>query len=431
MNLEPAGARGTGDDHRSVESSPRWIAAVPFLLMISLLAGTPLVLPLAGRHMGLGPTDFILVVVAFLSPWWWRTRPPVTVATVTAYAFVAWCLASAVFWSVDMRRSVLGTGELLKAVLTFLVCYNAFALSQRELFPRVLRLFNGILAVQLVWGLWSMVNEFGALSFFGLKDAVVTPIGQSNFIAIFFEFGIVYELLTRRKGWLAFGLLQFAALLLTLSRGALVALAITLTVGSMVALVTHGQRKAAAVLIGALATAGLVLLATPLGQFIVQAFDIIDRSATARMSLWSAALTAVSHAPLTGIGFGAFESIGGIRDTHSTFFELLSETGVIGLTLFSLAAGAIIAASLVRAWDGRVGEWARRENMALGLALFGVLTHSMIEPFFLNRSAIWTAYVLAWMVAVSGSAKRQTETPDVDLPLRGRSGIAPPMSSAS
>jgi MFS family permease len=45
----------------------------------------------------------------------------------------------------------------------------------------------------------------------------------------------------------------------------------------------------------------------------------------------------------------------------------------------------------------------RREGWALCLALAPVLAHSMIEPFFFNRSVFWVAVVLAWMAALPSS----------------------------
>ncbi len=392
-------------------AAPPWLAALPLVLLVSLLAGETLVLSLAGRRMGLGPADFLLAIATLLFPWWWRRRPPVTAATIAAYGFVIWALASATFWSVDMRRSVLSSADLMKGTLAFLICYNAFMCSKRDLFAVALRIFNLVLALQTGWVVWRAFTELGALSYFGLKDGIVTPMGLSNFIAVFFEFGIVYEVLTRRRGWLPFSLINLSALLLTLSRGALAALAMTLIVGAALAALLPGQRKASLALLGVLAAAVVGLVATPLGQFIIEAFGTVSRSATARMALWQSALEAASHAPLTGVGFGTFESVGENRHTHSLPFELLSGTGVFGFGLFVFAMAAIVVKAFAEALNEHRTREDRRENLALALALFGILSHSLIEPFFLGRSAIWTGIVLAWMVVVSsGGRNRATAT---------------------
>jgi len=70
----------------------------------------------------------------------------------------------------------------------------------------------------------------------------------------------------------------------------------------------------------------------------------IDPSILGRIQMWNQAMEIVSSNPLTGIGFGStvymgFKSFSGEKersDIHNGYFEILMESGIIGLLLFLL-----------------------------------------------------------------------------------------------
>lgn len=387
----------------SLPTQSRLLAAIPLLLICLLLAGTPLQLSLGGRQIDLGPLDALIAVLVFAFPLWWRTMPTLTPTTLAALALVWWCGASAVWWSVDVRRSVVETLVLVEAVLTFLVCYNVFTVSRYRLFPIAVRVFGVVLSLQIFWAIYRVVTGGDASAFYDIKNLVKVPLGESNYLAIFLEFGIVYELLARRRGWVVMVALQAVALVLTFSRGGIVALAVTLTLAMVVTLLTAGERRSA-LIIALPAIAGVLLVPLfEMGQIFVRAFDVIGQAASLRLGLWATAMDVAKWVPVTGVGYGAFESVGGLRHAHSTVFQLLAETGVVGLGLFCAAIIGFVAATHRLSRRLPVGSPRRREALAVTLAFAGVLLHSTIEPFFLDRSALWVGCVLGWMVALPHS----------------------------
>lgn len=74
-----------------------------------------------------------------------------------------------------------------------------------------------------------------------------------------------------------------------------------------------------------------------------------DSSAEQRFTIWRVAARVIRDHPVAGVGFGAYPQVnsiyagqsrelrfaGGKRDTHSMYLNVLAETGVIGLLLFS------------------------------------------------------------------------------------------------
>jgi O-antigen ligase len=366
--------------------------------------------------MPVGPFDLLLALVVMLLPVWWRRAPRLTVATLAAVAFVWWCLASAVLWSIDMRRSVMSVFALMEACLVFVVCYNVFIATPYRSFESAVRLFGIVLSLQVLWAVWSTLTGGDSRYFYDLKHGAVVPLGASNFVAMFLEFGLVYEILKRRRWWMVVAALHAAALVLTFSRGAVVALGITLTVAWVSLLFTRGERRTAIVVACAAGLATAALWVWPFGRILLEAFTLVGRTASSRFELWGSALGAAEAAPLTGFGIGTFESIGGVRDAHSTIFELLGETGVVGLALFGvMIAGFLLGVARV-AWAGSGSKGVRREALALTFAFGAVLLHSLIEPFFFDRSAPWVAVVLAWVMWVA------VEAPGADA--RGRAAAS-------
>lgn len=397
-----------------------WLAAIPFLCMVPLLAGAPVNVPLAGREMAIGPFDGGLAVLVLLVPTWWRRLPPLTVATGAAVAFILWCGLSAALWSLDERRSAMATLVLVQATVVFIICHNALAVSTRPAFLLALRAFGAILSIQIVWVVSHIVSTGDPQEFYRFKNETQVPLGGSNYLAVFLEFCLVYELVRRAPGWLVFAALEAVAIVLTFSRGALVALAGALVLVTVSFLARRGERRGA-VVVGALAAiAGLALAAVPRGRLLLQAFSTLTYTAASRAELWSYAWAAAAEAPLTGVGFGAYEVVGGVRDPHGTLFKLLAETGVPGVLLFGILLGGFAAIALRAALRPSAHAERRREGWALCLALSPVLAHSLIEPFFFSRSAFWMAVVLAWMAVLPGSP---AFPPDEPPPARGGSDL--------
>jgi len=372
--------------------------ALPALVGFAIVAmtlGMPLNLPVAGRNLPLGPTDLMMLVLLVTLPAWYRGLPPLSLLTLCAGLFVLWAWTSSVFWSIDYRRSVLTAKSLLEAAIMFVACWHV-ARDGRNTVERAIRVMNVILVAQILWIVWRLLGQAEVLGYYALKNGIMLPLGGSNYLAVFLEFGLFFELLARRRGWPVLVALNGAGILLTFSRGALLASGMMLAGLTVVMLFMRGRRPVAAAVIAAMLAAAVVVSVTPALQVMLRAFEILSRTADSRIELWQDAWQAAAWRPLTGVGYGAYESIGTLRDAHSLPMALLAETGVVGLALFSFALLAALGRALRFSADPLAGH-RRPEAQGLAAGLMVVLLHSLIEPFFLGFSAIWAAAVFAWI----------------------------------
>lgn len=391
-----------------LEMSPQQLGYLFVGTIVSLAAGAPLAIAASGRTLALGPADALILLLVVTLPLWFRRLPPPGVFVVFGTLFVLWVWSSAVFWSIDYRRSVLTAKAMLEAAVVFLAAWHVARGGQTRMFPLAIRSLNAVLAIQIVWAIWRGLTG-PAQGFYALKNEVILPLGGNNFLAIFLEFGLLYELLSRRRWWLPCAALNATGIILTLSRGALLSSGIMLTLMSVVVLGVRGQRKFSLIGIGTLTAAGAVLAMTPALRILVTSFNIVNRTAGSRLELWQDAWQAAAWRPMTGVGYGAYESIGAQRDVHSLPLALLGETGTIGLALFSLAVLSVLIRVVAAAADRRTGP-RRPEALGVAAGLGVVLLHSLIEPFFLGFSLVWAAAVFAWIQGPWGPRRDVVES---------------------
>jgi len=237
-------------------------------------------------------------------------------------------------------------------------------------------------------------------------------------------------LATERPGWIRFcALVGIAVLpmliLMTQSRGGFIGLCV------FAALALAGRRRRLRTTL-TLASLALALIAVaPSGVWtrvkgLSQVTENLDRvdpegSAKARFEIWGVAMKIVGDHPWTGVGWGAYplahahyaplsgadSTALGLRDTHSTYLNVLAETGYPGLLLF-----------LVLIWVAvREAERARRLCVRVqpGLALqlryleLGLLAF-LVAGVFGSFAKLWFLYVhlvLLWAVAQTAAPALQ------------------------
>jgi probable O-glycosylation ligase (exosortase A-associated) len=206
-------------------------------------------------------------------------------------------------------------------------------------------------------------------------------------------------LVTDRRLWiracaLAGAVVLPLVILLTQSRGAFIAL---LAVGAVV-LKGH-WRQGKMLLWGGLAVVFLAFIAPDsvwqrLGTIrdvtneenAAQAND--EGSARQRLEIWKVATTIFVENPVTGVGLGAYgkehyitaqrpvfnPTAQGARDTHSTYLNLLAETGLPGLLFFLAVVGTtVLQAERTRRRAAKKRPAESRQLLYLELGLFGYL----------------------------------------------------------
>jgi O-antigen ligase len=207
--------------------------------------------------------------------------------------------------------------------------------------------------------------------------------------------------------------------LLTQSRGALIALAVTLVVGFWRQRRHIKPRHALALL----CLGGLLAALAPKGVWErlgglrhatdeqgIEAMDA-EGSARGRWEIWKIAVRIIGSSPISGVGYGAYGvahselafkldvegGAQGQRDTHSTLLKVTAETGIVGLALFIGIVGSVVVfAERVRRRARRTLPTAARQLLflELGILAFHIAgiwgSYANISFTYLHLALVWT-----------------------------------------
>lgn len=282
----------------------------------------------------------------------------------------------------DYGLSVLpGAIPLFYAILSILV--GSYYLNNApDLYILGSRVFILFLFLQLMLNIYSGFQT-GANGFYAVKAFADTFIGKSNFISFFFVFDLIFEFISKEKHWKFFLLIDVLAVVLTVSRGAIVSLVIALITFFFLALFNDNFDAKKIILnyavLGALFF--LILIVTPSGQELLGGLGIGLEASTvgSRQLLWNDAIHEIAH-NLMGIGIVW-------RDNpHNFLLDSLRNMGIVFGTIYIL----LIASPLYILLHPKVNQLSAR-SLAGVMAYLSVFLHSMIEVFYFTKvSVIWS-----------------------------------------
>jgi probable O-glycosylation ligase (exosortase A-associated) len=294
--------------------------------------------------------------------------------------------------------------------------FLVFALVSFALFPARGAIIN-YLGGYTVWGraLWNHIyanpNDLAALTLLQLA-------GASALLA------------TDRARWIRLGalasvLVLSVLVLMTQSRGALIAL----VVFAGLALASQRRRPGALLLMGAVVAAAAVFAPAGVWQ---RASGLVhltstetlaeadeEGSARQRFVIWTVAASIIRDQPVTGVGLGAYPEAheryaasegvawvaGGKRDTHSTFLNVAAETGYPGLLLFLGMLGAVVyAAERARRAVRRVDRAAADRIWLLEAGLMAYLAAGVFGSF-AHLSHLYLFLALLTVVALEARGR--------------------------
>jgi putative inorganic carbon (hco3(-)) transporter len=147
----------------------------------------------------------------------------------------------------------------------------------------------------------------------------------------------------------------------------------------------------------------------------------IDESAMGRIYAWGAAVNMAARRPLTGVGINNFAPAYFFftdkwekRDkaVHSTWFQVLGETGLPGIVVFLM----LVTATFKSVWGNLnrlVAAGSPPILTATALSLFAGLAGFCAAGTFLTQAFTWPLYVMIGMTAALSQATRRFENDNV------------------
>ena len=318
--------------------------------------------------------------------------------------FVLWTVASLV-WAIDPATSLKRLPTVVALFGVYIVAAN-FRVTRQELSRILLLTVAGGAAAASV-----IIFQFAHhLSFEGRASLVVgnveaNPNELAGSLLLPFSLALCGVLSggsrIKRGVLLAALALITISILLTMSRGSLVALAVTL----LVCLFGFGVRRRLLVPILVLA---IPLLFLP-SLFYQRLEEASTGRGTGRYDIWLAGLQIVKSYPVIGVGLAnfpvayrnfagyahIFPSHGYMREAHDAYLQVCGETGVIGLVLF-------IAAIWAQMKEVRFAPSSRDSYgysaIALQAACWGQLVAALSGNIQWNKS-FWFIFILLALVA--------------------------------
>jgi putative inorganic carbon (HCO3(-)) transporter len=227
----------------------------------------------------------------------------------------------------------------------------------------------------------------------------------------------------RRLVWTSCFILQAAATLATLSRGALVGLAAL----AVWALATR-RVPVVGVLAGLATVVGLVFVAfafwSPVINERVHSKEKVQgQNATSRLAFWDAALHMSYDRPLAGVGPARFgeEAENYVRDSgsrlthpvaHNSYLEILAESGVFAMAFFAAYVWGTWRL-LRRSWKSSLAD-GDMEGVRLATALQAAFVVGAVGAFFLSQQLalpLWLIGALAASLALGAEGVERRSMP--------------------
>ncbi len=275
-----------------------------------------------------------------------------------------------VIWAEDVARVPVSTLSFALNFALFPIVYTAVDRLDRARW--VLGAFIAGATLAAAYGIFAPPDAAGLASSPGAAnglDRVAGTIGDPNEFATLLVAGIaltpafIFNPSERMGVRIACGLadaVMLAGVLLTLSRGGLVALGAALL---MSVLVARGQRLKLTLAAGAVVCAAFFFYFTVTSEQARERVTATD-GGSGRTDIWDVGWRMVEDKPAIGVGAGNFQvasihyliAPGGVRFdeylvdqpsvAHNSYLQVLAETGVVGLVLFLLAVGGCVVTAL-------------------------------------------------------------------------------------
>ncbi len=368
-----------------------------YTLLFSILAGSVGEIQLGGKIPQILFVDllfpFFFVIFLFKSLYNDDEKKKYHVFAVLLSIFLIWGLLS-FFTAVDKLRMLLIWKSYFYGLIYFLFAYW-FIKTPKEIRSTIFAFI--IFGVVLAFIEFSIVINLGGLrqglvGLFLRKNLLATSWGKSNYLATFYvliiPLTIGYFLVTktvRAKVLIAVSILiMFSALILTLSRGGILALGIAL-----VFLLSRVLRpKTFLPIFFTVILVAIILLLNPLTSVLFERLATVESSFSymTRVNFYKDVWKMFLDNPIIGVGIGnlGYHStfvIVAHSSAHNIVLGLLGETGIPGALLF-ISLLVFIFVSIFRSFLKEVDYSRKILIWSFLSSIVGVYVHSMMEPNF-------------------------------------------------
>jgi hypothetical protein len=306
------------------------------------------------------------------------------------------------YWS-DLGISVIaGSINLFFGLVTFLLAEYCFKYNP-DSFITANRILIISLLIQLALSMFFGVElkpadlETEYNDFYSFKVTATTLLGDSNYIAFFFGFGLLYEFIAKEKGWILFVISNLLGIMLTISRGAIISIACAFFVYLYIMLLNSKVKMITKLII----FCNSILL---LGSFFFffqytevgitfwngLLLGLGDSSMNSRQYLWDEAITQITLQPF-GIGIVT------VNIPHNVILTSIRSLGVLFGTIYLL----LLSFPVFYLLKCSISHLSNKGLAAL-IAYLSVFIHSMVEVFFFDtESIIWSAIIISFIFANS------------------------------
>jgi putative inorganic carbon (hco3(-)) transporter len=264
------------------------------------------------------------------------------------------------------------------------------------------------------------INEFGELADAPaeFQSTLADPNDLSLVLLFPLAFALSFVVVRSSRFNTLLGVIGSAAIVLaiifTQSRGGLIGLLAVLGVYGLRMIRSRAVAIALCVVAGLGLAAAMGLKSRVSGGEAEISASGIDDSAMGRIYAWGAAINMAASRPLTGVGINNFASSyyfytdkweNRDKAVHSTWFQVLGETGLPGIVVFLMLVVATFRSA--RASVGRLdAAKAPAILRATAIALVAALAGFCAAGTFLTQAFTWPLYVLIGMSAAMTQASR-------------------------
>lgn len=369
-------------------------------------------------------------------------RPPFTAITVLLALFTIWISLATVF-AVKPDEAMVKYSQVIKILL---MTFVAMCLLQER--PRI-QAMVWVIAMSIGFygvrgGVFTAITA-GNYRVFGPPDSFITDNNQLA-LAIVMVLPLIWYLYTTtahrylRLGLMAAGGLSMIAVLGTHSRGGFLALCV------MLSFLWLKSRHKVVTLVGALAVLSVSFAFLPSKWFermeTIQTYDQ-DESVQGRFDAWTFAYRVAKERPLVGGGPSVFydqnyflrlvPDAPRARNAHSIYFEVLGETGFVGLALFLMLGLSCLltASSIIRRTRGHPDlDWASNLAKMIQVSLIGYATAgAFLNLGFFDLYYAIISVLVAMKVVVEREIARIESTASPRDKMPARTGPAPAIAA--